>query len=132
MIPQQLDLNDIKVIDALKIDNSELKDDLLDFGLCSPYSENATGQHENWIGTGAIGPGSIKLIRRLVTSYCQKCPVRNQCYIYAVKTKCYDGVFSCHPKYRKKRVVKAQYQRTLKEMFGKLDRAFNNLGDSDE
>ena len=130
--PQVPYILDIKVEDALHFSNLDLKDDILDHGLCSPVSANNPGKDEDWIGTGHIGPGALKHYKYLISKYCQNCPVRGQCYLYAVKSKCYDGVFAVHPKHRKKRVVKAQYKRTLKEMFGKLDRALNNLEQLDE
>jgi len=119
---------DLLVMDGLKFNKEDLKDDLLDFGYCSPHSDNPIGVEEDWFGTeSGVGMTSNKNFKNLVTKYCQKCPVRWQCWSYAVLSKIDLGVSAVHPKYRKKRVVQANLHRTFKQMFAKLDRAFANL-----
>ena len=127
-------LEDELVAAGLLIHVFDLKDDCLDFGLCSPNSNNPVGVDEDWMGTETgTGATALQNYKRLITTYCQQCPVRSQCFAMAVVSKSYQGVFGVHPKHRKKRVLKAQIRnkRTFRQMFKKLDRALNNLEELD-
>jgi len=123
------DLTNELVSDVLLMDQQDLQDDALVYGHCSPKSANQSAFDEDWMGTeNKMGTTALKNYKHLVNTYCKTCPTRPQCYAFAVKSESNEGVFAVHPKYRKKRVVKAQTERTFKQMFDKLDRAFNNLG----
>jgi len=126
------DLKNELVSDVLLMDQQDLQDDALVYGHCSPKSANQSAFDEDWMGTeNKIGTTALKNYKHLVNTYCKTCPARPQCYTFAFKSGSAEGVFAVHPKYRKKRVVKAQLNRTFTQMFDKLDRAFNNLGVSD-